>query len=210
MIELPFDIPKSLASYVEQFDREPLKATKRLKEQLKKRGPDAVGHFLLAWFYHLKDKNEEAVKHALKARIYAPGSPFFGKLHYYLAHPYTFDAWKPTSEASPQKHSSEKQQQPGPVLDLDALIEKLSDIESTRIKAKPELAPSAEPAASDGDSDVDNIASETLATIHERQGKTEAAIQMYKRLKKLNKEKEGYYGEQISRLENMQNQKDDE
>lgn len=61
MIELPFDIPKSLASYVEQFDREPLKATKRLKEQLKKRGPDAVGHFLLAWFYHLKDKNEEGL-----------------------------------------------------------------------------------------------------------------------------------------------------
>lgn len=212
MVQLPFDIPKSLASYVEQFDEDPNKATARLEEQLKKRGPDAVGHFLLAWFYHIMDMNEEAIEHALKAKIYAPGSPFFGKLHYYLAHPNTFEAWEPQIHVSAKTPATGDRQEPGPVLDLDALIEKLSEVESKRIKVMPELSGiSSSPArpATEEEDNVDDIASETLASIHETQGKTEAAIQTYKRLKQLNKEKKDFYKQQITRLRRLRDQQDD-
>ncbi len=205
MSQLPFDIPKSLASYVESFEADPIKATTRLKEQLKKRGSDAVGHFVLAWFYHLKGMDDNAVEHALKAKICAPGSPFFEKLHYYLAHPNTFEAWTPPPEAGDGSKSFSGNAMPGPVLDLDALIDKLAKVENERIDVSEHASLS--PASIDGISDqVDDIVSETLANIHETQGKTDAAIRTYKRLKELNKEKREFYKEQISRLQKMREQ----
>lgn len=208
MPQLPFDIPKSLASYVESFESDPLKATTRLKEQLKKRGSDAVGHFVLAWFYHLKGMDDNAVEHALKAKICAPGSPFFEKLHYYLAHPNTFEAWTPPADASEGSQSFSGAAIPGPVLDLDALIDKLAKVENERIDVSEH--DNLSPASIDGISDqVDDIVSETLANIHETQGKTDAAIRTYKRLKELNKEKREFYLEQISRLKKMREQQED-
>lgn len=133
MLQLPFDLPKSLVSYAEHFEEAPLKAISRLEHQLGKRGPDAVGYFLLAWFYHLRNRNEEAVEQALKAKIYAPGSPFLDKLHYYLVHPNTFDAWTPETSRTGYKKSSDDSFEPGPVLNLDALIEKLAEVEANRI-----------------------------------------------------------------------------
>lgn len=205
MLQLPFDIPKSLASYAEHFNEEPLKATTRLKKQLEKRGPDAVGHFLLAWFYHLKGMDDQAVDEALKARIFAPGSPFFEKLHYYLSHPQAFEAWTPEVPAKKTGRPSAAPERQGPVLDLDSLIQKLSEVESKRLRP-------AGGTESDGADtakyrkradDIDDIVSDTLASIHERQGKIEAAIRTYKRLKELNAEKKEYYGEQIERLEEI-------
>ncbi len=205
VVNLPFHIPKSLASYAEQFNEDPEKAASRLKLQLKKRGPDAVGHFLLSWFYHIMDRNEDALEYALKAKIYAPGSPFLDKLHYYLAHPNRFDAWKPQTPSYPyDAPAPEDVSRPEPVLeDLDALIEKLSKVESQRIKVSPELPGAPSPAKVDVDDNVDDIASETLAAIHETQGKTEAAIQTYKRLRKLNEEKKDFYKQQITRLKKL-------
>jgi tetratricopeptide (TPR) repeat protein len=210
MPQLPFDIPKSLSSYAEHFDDDPLKATTRLKKQLKKRGPDAVGHFLLARFYHLKGMDEQAVDEALKARIFAPGSPFFQKLHYYLSHPKAFEAWTP--ERVPRSQDKTKiSKNRGPVLDLDNLIQKLSDVESKRIKpdreASEEPQPSEEATSSD---EVDDIVSETLANIHEQQGKYNAAIRAYQKLKKIKKEKTDYYDEQIERLKKLKQQKDEQ
>ncbi len=198
MPQLPFEIPKSLASYAEHYDNDPLKATKRLKKQLKKRGPDAVGHFLLAWFYHLKGMDDQAVEEALKARMFAPGSPFFEKLHYYLSHPNTFEAWTPKGSISSQKKGPISDDH-GPVLNLDNLIQKLSTIESKRIK--PGSSESEEPKSNLASSDdVDDIVSETLANIHERQGKIDAAIRTYEQLKKRNREKRNHYSQQIQRL----------
>ncbi|NGP89966.1 hypothetical protein [Fodinibius halophilus] len=198
MPQLPFEIPKSLASYAEHFDSDPIKATTRLKKQLKKRGPDAVGHFLLAWFYHLKGMDDLAVEEALKARIYAPGSPFFEKLHYYLSHPNTLEAWTPTEIP----YTSEKKStsyDPGPVLDLDTLIQKLSAVESKRIK--PEQMEPGEPSQQKGTSDdIDGIASETLASIHEKQGKFDMAIQTYLHLRSRYQENKEHYNEQIQRI----------
>lgn len=210
MPQLPFDIPKSLSSYAEHFDDDPIKATTRLKKQLKKRGPDAVGHFLLAWFYHLKGMDEQAVDEALKARIFAPGSPFFQKLHYYLSHPKAFEAWTPERDASTQKRSSTSlSEEAGPVLDLDSLIERLSEVESERIKAEKPLEPSDDNETLSSDN-VDDIVSETLAEIHEKQGKLDAAINTYQRLKKINKENKQRYSDEITRLEKLKEEKEDE
>lgn len=210
MPQLPFDIPKSLASYAEHFEDDPIKATTRLKKQLKKRGPDAVGHFLLAWFYHLKGMDEQAVDEALKARIFAPGSPFFQKLHYYLSHPKAFEAWTPERDAATQSRSSASlPRDTGPVLDLDSLIERLSGVESKRIR--PEKPAETDDTDKQISSDnVDDIVSETLADIHEKQGKIDAAIQTYERLKKINKTNEQHYSNEIARLTKLKEEKGDE
>ena len=199
MPQLPFKIPKYLTSYAEHFDKEPIEATKRLKKQLKKRGPDAVGHFLLAWFYHLEGMDDQAVDEALKARVFAPGSPFFEKLHYYLSHPNTFEAWTPdSSSASKQSHSTIGE--PGPVLDLDSLIEKLSSVESKRIRPKKEDVSQGKTKQQVSSENIDDIVSETLANIHEQQEKYSAAINTYERLKKLHPDKKEHYNEEIARL----------
>ena len=208
MPQLPFDIPKSLSSYAEHFEDDPIKATTRLKKQLNKRGPDAVGHFLLAWFYHLKGMDDQAVNEALKARIFAPGSPFFQKLHYYLSHPKAFEAWTPEPTSSQTTSTSDVSDKPGPIMNLDSLIQKLSAVESKRIRPKKDQDTSKNEPKITAD-DVDDIVSETLASIHERQGKVEAAIRTYKQLKKLHKDKEDHYAAQIKRLEEIKEAKKD-
>ena len=204
MSQLPFDLPKSLVSYADQFQQDPDKAIQRLEAQAKKRGPDAVGYFLLAWLHHLQGNNEEAIIQALKAKTYAPGSPFLEKLHYYLVHPHRFEAWKPQRTHGGYSKSESQSIEAGPILNLDALIERLADAESERIKipADQSTAPAAEGAPNiDGS---DDIASDTLANIHETQGKTEAAIRTYQRLKKLNKEKKEFYQQKIDELKKKQ------
>lgn len=217
MPEFPFNIPTSLSTYAEQFDDDPLKVTSKLKTQLSKRGPDAVGYFLLAWFYHLKGLDEAAIEYALKAKTYAPGSPLMEKLHYYLSHPDSFEAWTPTEDASSAAKSYHASDGPEPVLDLDNLIGRLSEVESDRIahdNSDTDLV-SVELAEDDED-DTEDIVSETLATIHEKQGKTEAAIRAYKKLKELNKDKSDFYKEKITRLKQQreeqsgENEMDDE
>ncbi|SMO68849.1 hypothetical protein [Fodinibius sediminis] len=210
MLQLPFKISKSLSSYVEIFDQNPVKATERLKKQLNKRGPDAVGYFLLAWFYHLQDMHEKAVKEALKARIYAPGSSFFRKLHYYLSHPDAFEAWTPDPGPS-IRNTSKTLDRPGPVLDLDSLIQKLSGVETHRIKADNSSSrdePSRERTAAV--SEVDDIVSETLARIHEKQGKIDTAIRSYQQLKSIKKNKSDYFNKQIDRLRQLKEGKEEE
>lgn len=209
MPQLPFDIPKSLASYAEHFEKEPLKAVTRLKKQLKKRGADAVGHFLLAWFYHLKGMKDQAVDEAWKARIFAPGSPFFEKLHYYLSHPQAFEAWTPSAAGKKTERPDISPERPGPVLDLDSLIQKLSEVESERIRPS-QIDKAKEETSKKIVDDIDDIASETLASIHEKQGKVNAAIKTYQRLRERNAGKQEYYNEQIIRLRSILESKDRE
>ena len=211
MPQLPFEIPKSLSSYAEHYEDDPIKAIKRLKKQLKKRGPDAVGHFLLAWLYHLEGLDDEAVEEALRARIFAPGSPFFQKLHYYLSHPKAFEAWTPDEERIYSKDTNDSLSEPGPVLDLDNLIQKLSAVESDRIR--PEVNQTAEKSDKGDETsseDVDDIVSETLAKIHEKQGKMDAAINAYKRLKTINKGKAEHYTQEIQRLQKLKEEQEEE
>jgi tetratricopeptide (TPR) repeat protein len=210
MSAIPFAIPESLASYAVQYASSPDKTIHRLRKQLKKRGADPVGYFLLGWFYHRKGLNQKAIDCALKAKNFAPGSPFFERLHYFFTHPKLFDAWQlydgPTLVR--EDHADAGYRTPGPVLELDTLIKKLSDATAKRIKNK-DLPPSdSGNYLSSNFDDVDDIVSETLAEIHEKQGKTEAAIQTYKRLMEYDDKKRDYYIVQIARLEKMKESED--
>jgi tetratricopeptide (TPR) repeat protein len=205
MSAIPFTIPESLASYAVQYASFPDKTIHRLRKQLKKRGADPVGYFLLGWFYHRKGLKQKAIDCALKAKNFAPGSPFFEKLHYFFVHPKLFDAWQLYGEPTlvKQEHADASHRTPDPVLELDTLIKKLSDATAKRIKNK-DLPPSdSNSSLSSNFDDVNDIVSETLAEIHEKQGKTEAAIQTYKRLMEYDDKKRDYYIVQIARLEKM-------
>lgn len=208
MPQLPFELPKSFASYAEQYDGNPGKTIRRLQQQLDKQGPNAVGYFLLAWFYHLQDEQGEAVAWAHRARIHAPGSPFFRKLHYYLSHPQMFEAW--TADEDPSSSPSQDASHGGhdePVMDLDTLIGRLSRVETKRIQPVGNIEASPSHISLGGD--VDDIISDTLADIHARQGKTDLAIKAYKRLINRNKDKEDYYQEQIRKLKKQREEQKD-
>ena len=199
MQSLPFNIPQSLASYVDKFDEDPEKITLKLSKHVKKRDPDAVGHFLLAWFYHVQQKNQLAIKEALVAKTYAPGSPLMEHLHYFLVHPELFDAVVPKVEYD----SAPKLQQANrtsPILDLDRLIEMLEAVESQRIQIPVDGDEFDDSDLSAESTEVEDIVSETLAKIHVVQGNKKEAIKMYERLIVANEDKAEIYTSEISKL----------
>lgn len=209
MPDLPFTIPESLASYLVQFESAPEKTIRRLKKQLKKRGPDAVAYFLLGWFYHRQGANEKAIDCALKAKTFAPGSPFLDKVHYYFTHPQLFGAWQTTSARNPRLFNQALPTDADPITNLNTLIEKLSAVESKRqIRQKEQDTSSTQSknrTENFDNADVDDIVSETLAKIHEQQGKIQEAITTYQKLRNRRSEKKSYYSEQIDRLKKIKN-----
>lgn len=200
MQELPFNIPKSLTSFVEKFDEDPVKVTQKLKRHLNKRGPDAVGHFLLSWFYHVQSKKEEAVKEALKAKTYAPGSPLMEHLHYFLVHPEKFEAVIPNHSYTSSTIKLQQGSRTSPVLDLDRLIDMLEAVESRRIQVPAEDEPFDDSDLSKEAEEVDDLVTETLAKIHSKQGRKKEAIKMYERLIIRDSKKADHYKEEINRL----------
>lgn len=200
MKELPFNIPKSLSSYVETFDDNPEKVTQKLKRQLKRRGPDAVGHFLLSWFYHLQDQQKEAIREALKAKTFAPGSPLMEHLHYFLVHPEKFNAAIPAQSYTSSSLKLQQSSRTSPVLDLDRLIAMLEEVESRKIQIPGDDEPFDDSDLSKEAGDIEDLASETLAKIHTQQGRKKEAIKMYERLIDINGNKAGHYEKQIKKL----------
>lgn len=200
MQELPFNIPKSLSSYVEKFDEDPDKVISKLKKHLRKRGPDAVGHFLLSWFYHIREKNDLAIKETLIAKTYAPGSPLMEHLHYFLMHPEKFEASVPAPSYKSSRTQLEQATRTSPILDLDRLIAMLEAVESKKITMPEGGDPANEPDLSKEAESVDDVVSETLAKIHAQQGRKKEATVMYEKLMKVNKDKADYYREQIEQL----------
>ena len=200
MQTVPFNIPKSLSSYVEKFYDNPLEMTKKLQKHVKKRDPDSVGHFLLAWFYHLQDKPEDAICEALIAKTYAPGSPLMEHLHYFLIHPELFDAVVPSGNYS-STHEFQHVSRTSPILDLDRLIEMLEDVESQRIQISMDDSEVNLEGLSETSEEVEDIVSETLAKIHVTQGNKKEAIKMYQRLIVMNENEAEKYNSEISKLE---------
>jgi tetratricopeptide (TPR) repeat protein len=198
MPELPFNIPQSLNSYAEIFEQDAEKAISKLKKQIKKRDPDAVGHFLLAWFYHLQDNQKEAIREALKAKTFAPGSPLMEHLHYFLVHPEKFKAAIPSTRYSEEKKLSQGRRS-SPILDLDRLIEMLEAVESQRIQMPTGDEGNDEDLSTESN-EVEDIVSETLAKIHVTQGNKNEAIKMYERLIVTNEDKADEYQQTISKL----------
>jgi len=199
MKTLPFTIPPSLNSYVEQFESDPERMTRKLDRLVKKRDPDAVGHFLLAWFYHLQGDQETAISEALKAKTYAPGSPLMEHLHFFLLHPEQFEAAVPTRLVKKKKVFVQGNRTPQ-ILDLDRLIELLEAVESQRVNYS--YNDVSDEDLSEPSNDVAEIISETLAKIHEAQGNKKEAIHMYERLVIANEEKADVYSTKIEELKN--------
>ena len=199
MEQLPFNIPQSLNSYIELFKKDQNKAVSKLKKQVKKRDPDAVGHFLLAWLHHIMQNNKEAIKEALIAKNYAPGSPLMEHLHYFLLHPEQFDAAIPKSKYSEQKRFLQGTRR-SPILDLDRLIEMLEAVESQRIQIPMNSDNDEMEDLSEEANNIEDIISETLAKIHHQQGNKKAAIKMYERLIEVNEDKADEFLNKIDEL----------
>jgi tetratricopeptide (TPR) repeat protein len=200
MNDIPFAIPASLVSYVIQYETSPDKAIQRLEGQLRKRGVDPVGYFILGWFYHRKEEKRKAIQCALKAKSYAPGSPFFKKLHYYFSHPDVFDAWHPFTYRSILKNTASSFLNYESIEELEILIEKLSALDKIRKRNNTKTESESGNDLPLSPEHVNNIVSETLADIHEKQGKSQAAITVYEKLIKVNHKKKDDYQQQIERI----------
>ncbi len=200
MDPLPFKLPPSLAIYAEQFDEDRDRTMEKLDKHLARRGPDAIGHFLMAWFHVQKNEMDKAIENALKAKIYAPGSPFLEYLHYFLIHPEAFKAWRPARKNTTPAPEDDHYARPAAfIYDLESLITRLTEAENRKITFDPD-APPAEDLSSTSER-VDDIATETLAFIYEKQGKIEEAKSMYLRLMDLHPNKKEEYRQALKKLE---------
>ncbi len=208
-MELEFyQIPESYRSYLEKFETDPEDAITRLKARVEKRNAGAIGYFFLAWLYFHNNEKENAIDAAWQAKVRAPGSRFMERLHYYISHPSYFDAWVPEKKQTEFKRSIQTDERAHPISDLDNLITKLSSIERKRLK--PSDLDTDRRDLSEKSSDVDDIVTETLAVIHEKQQSYAAAIQTYERLIKVNPAKKEHYSKQIGRLSILINQLDND
>ena len=197
-----YQIPESYKSYIEKFETDPEDAIKRLKNHVEKRSAGAIGYFFLAWLYLKNDDRDRAIDAAWKAKVRAPGSRFIERLHYFISHPKSFEAWEPEKKRIELKRKIHEFDRPHPISDLDSLITRLSSIETRRMR--PILSDESEqPDLSKKSEDVDDIVTETLAVIHEKQKNFPAAISTYKSLKKKNSSRKEHYEKQISRLEQL-------
>lgn len=194
-----YQIPKSYQSYLETFESDPDAAITRLKNRVEKRNAGAVGYFFLAWMYMKTGDKESALEASMKAKVMAPGSQLMSRLHYYISHPRAFEAWEPQKDRKSFKRGHHFYNQAHPIQDIDSLITKLSSVETKRIKFDPDTQDKRD--LSEKSSDVDDIVTETLAVIHEKQKNYPAAINSYRRLKKINTSKSDYFDEQIERIQ---------
>ncbi|MEX0681076.1 MAG: hypothetical protein WD097_06805 [Balneolales bacterium] len=206
---LPFDIPRSLSIYVTQFESDPEKGIANLKTCLNKRGLDAVGYCLLSWLHHKNNQQEQAIHYALKAKCSAPGSPFFEYLHYFLVHPDHFNAWKPFDMDRDHKKINKEIPaiQSGYTLDLDHLIEQLSKEENRKIDISENKDPIDHRDLGENAKLVNDIVSETLAKIYEKQNRYEEAIRTLEKLQKIKPNKADAYRKDIERLRTLMEQK---
>lgn len=195
------DVPESYRIYFEQFEDDPHGTIKKLENHVSRRNSGAVGYYLLAILSRKAGNKSAAIKFALSAKILAPGSKFFNRLPYYIQHPDLFEAWVPEKNLTSSLTTDRKTDSSHPIEDLDQLISKLSRIETKRIKISEE--PSENRDLSENSANVDDIVTETLALIHEKQGNHQAAINVYKQLRLANSSQRKRYDEEILRLQNL-------
>ncbi len=211
-MELPTGpLPDSYQIYLDQFDSDPEGTLAKLENHVTRRNSGAVGYYVLAVLSRDAGRTSDAVKFALSAKIMAPGSEFFRRLPYFIQHPDCFDAWVPDRTTKVSAGSKKQEtQSTHPIKDLDQLISRLSEAETKRIRV-PQADIDAEKSVEDlskRSADVDDIVTETLALIHEKQGNYQAAIKVFKQLRLANSSKRDHYDSQILRLQElMENEK---
>ncbi len=202
MKSFPFPLPESLKSHVELFERKPDKAIEGLHKHLKRRGNDAVGYFLLGWLYLQSGDQVNALKCAAMAKAFAPGSPFFHYLPYYFQHPDGFEAWLPvlSDDATVQQQWLPEKDQRF-FVDIDRLIQQLSNPEATRIRMKQsEEAPKAKQPAVNRSEDLATL---TLAGIYEKQNRIEEAIKVLQTIAKQDETRAAHCEAEITRLKSL-------
>lgn len=198
-------VPESYRIYLDQFESDPEGTLSKLESHVSKRNSGAVGYYVLAVLSRKAGRSSDAVKFALSAKILAPGSEFFRRLPYYIQHPDYTEAWIPQQTKNITAKSKKEPQTTHPIRDLDQLISRLSEAETKRIQV-PETAVDSEKSAEDlskRSADVDDIVTETLALIHEKQGNYDAAIKVFKQLRQTKSSKREHYDEQILRLREL-------
>ncbi len=201
-----YQIPESYKSYIEKFETDPEDAINRLKNHVEKRSAGAIGYFFLAWLYLKNGDRDRAIDAAWHAKVRAPGSRFIERLHYFISHPKSFEAWVPEKNHMDQKRIIEEFDRPHPISDLDSLITRLASIETRRLQ--PVLTDESDhPDLSKESENIDDIVTETLAVILEKQKNYPAAISAYHRLKEKNSSRAAHFEEQISRLKQLVNEK---
>lgn len=215
MKSFPFDLPNSLKSHLELFEKNQDKAIYMLQRHLTRRGYDAVGYFLLGWFYLMQEKRDQALECAVKARSYAPGSPFFMYLPYYFQHPALFDAWLPEQHSTPAAVPSIAYQRQNSsdsfFVDIDSLISRLSRRPGHRPADSEAPQDDPAPAASIGVGRSKSVSQErsiprptrTLALIYEQQEEYGKAIETYRQLREGSGDphEQARYQDEIDRLQ---------
>jgi tetratricopeptide (TPR) repeat protein len=182
------------------FENDQDEGVDKLSRALTKRGDEPVGMFLLSLMLHIKGNNVEAINIAEKARYMVAGSNFFVGLPYRLKHPEGFDAWVPQELGFSESEPVINEVITAPAAELDELIVVLSDVENTRIKLVDK------PIENDayfyeGEGEVDDIYTETLAKIYFNQNELERSLKIYKRLVEMHPEKEALYNRIILKIE---------
>lgn len=195
------DIPGSYQSYLETFDQQPELALQRLENRVEKRNAGAVGYFLLSWLYFRHGDTQKALENALQAKVRAPGSQLIGRMHYYISHPDHFDAWTPDGVSAARANDHRSESAALHIQDLDQLIHKLSSARIKPMRMDPNNRDQPSPDLSKQSAEVDDIITETLAGIHEKQKNYTAAIETYQKLQKINPEREHYFAEKIEQLQ---------
>jgi tetratricopeptide (TPR) repeat protein len=193
-----YQIPDSYKSTIEKFGTDPEAAITSLQNRIEKRNAGAIGYFFLAWLYIKKNDIDNAIEAAWQARVRAPGSEFIHRLHYFIEHPSRFEAWQPQFQTSVFSRDMPEATFTHPIQDLDTLITRLSSVETTKLRIESDKTNDQD--LSEKSSNVDDIVTETLAVIHEKQENYTAAITTYQRLIHINPEREEYFKKQIDRL----------
>jgi len=192
----PLPLPASLASYNELFVKSPDEAIKRLEAQFKKRVSDPICAVLLAWFYYQTEQTDKALDYAVKAKVFAPGSPGMNFAPYFLEHPSGFDAWIPDTPYTTEL--------PGFYVDralsLDELIERLSSAEASKIMITEHGNSDTEVDLGEDNPPITPFATETLAGIYEKQGEIDLAIVVYEQLLSNGGDKTEHYQGKIEQL----------
>lgn len=190
-----FPVPPSLDAYVRLFESDPMAAIERMEAARLKRRTDPVLNIWLCWMHLRQGDRSKALKAARLAETQAPGSPVTGQLRYAVCHPDGFAAldpdWRLPSATNPPPASTDAP------FDLDTLINRLTFIGKSKIKPDA-TAPThdmAELSAKRG-----GVATATIASVHEKQGRYAEALAIYEHLSAGNPAKADIYAPHIARL----------
>ncbi len=194
-------MPESLKSYLVTYQDNPDKGISNLEKHLAKRRNDAAGYMLLSLLYHMSGEKIKAINSATQARTLAPGSTLLENLNYFLSHPDGFDAWIPNESLRYSNGVHLPSTSTYDIaLDLDTLISRLTRANQKRIK----ISDAAEgPTFAESTTEVEQLATPTLALIFEKQKKYDEAIRVYQKLVVDRPHDADRFRDQIIRLEKL-------